>query len=311
MIDFDNQMKYEECMLPTLNALRDKALSVKEIDALLASHFGLSEEDKQQRYPGRNIRIYTDRTNWARVYLKKAGLIYSPKRKIYQITEAGKKVLAENPARIDKKFLMQFESFREFIKRSTKSANKNKLQTKEDAPLTAAELTPEDSLEEAFAQINSQLADEVLDNILAINEFEFERLVLDLLKAIGYGVSGSITGTPKSNDGGIDGIIYEDTFGFNKIFIQIKRYNPKNNVQKPELQAFVGAISGKGGKGLFVTSSDFSVGAKEYAQSQNLVLLNGHELANLMIKNNFGVTPIKTYSIKKIDSDLFESYKDE
>ena len=102
MIDFDNQMKYEECMLPTLNALRDKALSVKEIDALLASHFGLSEEDKQQRYPGRNIRIYTDRTNWARVYLKKAGLIYSPKRKIYQITELGQTVLQLECKRIER-----------------------------------------------------------------------------------------------------------------------------------------------------------------------------------------------------------------
>ncbi len=202
---------------------------------------------------------------------------------------------------------MRYNSFKEFIEVS-RTHKKEKTNHPNVTVESIQEDTPDITFEESFNQINSALADDLITEMKNINNYQFEQLVLDLLKAVGYGIDGEIRVTQKSRDNGIDGVISEDKLGFSKIYVQIKKYAEDNKVSRPELQTFVGAIAGLDGKGLFVTLSDFTEGAKEYAKSQNLVLINGQMLAKLMIEHNFGVSIKKTYEIKTIDSDLFADY---
>lgn len=176
----------------------------------------------------------------------------------------------------------------------------------------ADENTPEDTFAEAFEKMNDNLADEILDEVMRISPVAFEKMILDLLAKMGYGTfenagrTTSITG-----DEGIDGIIMEDKLGFDLIYIQAKKWDRDKTVGRPEIQSFVGAIAGKGGKGLFVTTAKFSSHAIAYAQTQHIILIDGRKLANLMMEYNFGVTVKKTFAIKAIDTDVFNEYNDE
>lgn len=300
---------YQECMKPILSFLSDKKEhTVKEIDEHIAFVFNLSDEEKQQKLPSGGAFLYKSRSNWARVYLSKAGLILKPKKAVFKISDEGIKLNAESSVtNIDKDILMRYNSFKEFIEVS-RTHKKEKTNHPNVTVESIQEDTPDITFEESFNQINSALADDLITEMKNINNYQFEQLVLDLLKAVGYGVDGEIRVTQKSRDNGIDGIISEDKLGFSKIYVQIKKYAVDNKVSRPELQTFVGAIAGLDGKGLFVTLSDFTEGAKEYAKSQNLVLINGQTLAKLMIEHNFGVSIKKIYEIKAIDSDLFADY---
>lgn len=300
---------YQECMKPILSFLSDKKEhTVKEIDEHIAFVFNLSDEEKQQKLPSGGAFFYKSRSNWARVYLSKAGLILKPKKAVFKISDEGIKLNAESSVtNIDKDILIRYNSFKEFIEVS-RTHKKEKTNHPNVTVESIQEDTPDITFEESFNQINSALADDLITEMKNINNYQFEQLVLDLLKAVGYGIDGEIRVTQKSRDNGIDGVISEDKLGFSKIYVQIKKYAEDNKVSRPELQTFVGAIAGLDGKGLFVTLSDFTEGAKEYAKSQNLVLINGQTLAKLMIEHNFGVSIKKIYEIKAIDSDLFADY---
>lgn len=167
------------------------------------------------------------------------------------------------------------------------------------------EQTPEDALEEAFIEINSSLADELLDEILKLSPYAFEQMVLDLMAKMGYGAfENAALQTPVTCDGGIDGIIMEDKLGFNLIYVQTKLWSLDRSVGSPDIQRFVGAINLLGGKGLFVTSSTFTQHAISYAKLQQIVLIDGPKLARLMIEHNFGVTVSKSFEIKSVDTDV-------
>ena len=298
--------KYYEMHKPFLEYLKDgKQHTLKELKQYVGEKFNLTEEQLSEMLPSGRQTVFVNRIGWARTYLKKAGLIDSPVRATFIITNDGLEVLKDNPAVIDNTYLMKFESFREFQNGSSEIQS-NKGDTNDITD------TPDDTFEESFRKINKSLADDLLGEVMKLSPTTFEQMVIDLLSKMGYGAfenagkTTSITG-----DEGIDGIIMEDKLGFNLIYIQAKKWSLDSTVGRPDVQNFVGAISGKGGKGLFVTTAKFSKQASEYAKHQHIILLDGEKLAKLMIEHNFGVTVKKVFEIKAIDTDVFNEYLEE
>lgn len=299
--------KYFQMHKPTLKFLSDgKIHTSREIKAFLIDYFHLSNEDVILMVPSGRITYLSNRASWARTYLKNAGLIESPAKGKFVITEEGKKAFLESPEVIDSDYLMKYDSFRAF-KNRTQSEDTDIHKGLEDNSET-----PDDALENAFKQINDSLADDILSEVMKLSPTAFEKMVMDLMSKMGYGTfENAAMRTAVTGDEGIDGIIMEDKLGFNLIYIQAKRWNEEHPVGRPEVQAFVGAIAGKGGKGLFVTTSKFTKQAIDYAKNQHIILMDGNKLANYMIEYNFGVSIKKTFEIKAIDTDVFSDYEDE
>lgn len=298
--------KYNELMKPLLFVINDGEVhAFKEVIATLAHKLNLSEEDLKEKLPSGNQSVFKNRVGWAKTYLKKAGLVDSPARASIVITDAGKKVVEENPEVIDSKYLEQFSSFVEFYHSENTGSSLSVNLNKDD-------LTPDDQLESAYKQINATLASDLLNEVLKISPYTFEKLVVDLLSSMGYGaIAYGSHATVASGDDGIDGVIMEDQLGFSLIYIQAKKWALDKVVGQPDIQSFVGAIAGKQGHGLFVTTSRFSQKAKDYADNHHIILVDGVKLANLMIKHNFCVSTRKTFEIKTIDTDALLEYQDE
>lgn len=294
--------KFHEFMKPFLDILSDgNSYTIKEIREIISKEFNLSKEDLKEMLPSGTQTVFANRVQWAGTYLFKAGLLTKPSRGVFAINEAGKAVIEKNPEVIDVQYLTQFESFREFqspkTDTETKGADSNVLET------------PDFAFEDSFKKINESLIDEILIEIVKFTPGAFEQLVVDLLQKMGYGsFENAGRTTPLSGDEGIDGVIMEDKLGFNLIYIQAKKWELDATVGRPEIQNFVGAISGKGGNGLFVTTAKYSKPAIEYADLHHIILIDGKRLAKLMIEHNFGVSVKRTFQIKEIDSDVFEKY---
>ena len=276
----------------------------KEVRDTIAANLSVSDSERQEMLPSGRQAIFDNRVGWTRTYLKKAGLLTSPSRGVYQLTEQGKQVLDSNPDTIDNSFLAQFESFRQFMRSDSVSS-------KADIADDQNGQTPQDTLDFAYRQINHALADDLLSEIMKHPPAFFEKLVVQLLENMGYGGSvenaGLVVG--QTGDEGIDGIIREDKLGFSLIYIQAKRWDRTSSVGRPEIQKFVGALAGQGAnKGLFITTAQFTREAREYAKKQHttkVVLVDGDTLAKLMIDYNLGVSTQATYQIKQLDSDYF------
>lgn len=282
--------------------------TIKEVTAMLAQQLNLSPEDLSEMLPSGRQTVFKNRVGWAKTYLKKAGLLESPARATIVITDAGKQVVAENPDKIDARYLERFSSFVEFASVSGT--------TKGDTPAPVVQrqtdLTPDDQLEDAYRQIKASLASDLLSEVLKITPYTFEKLVVDLLSKMGYGtVAYGSHATAASGDDGIDGVIMEDKLGFSLIYMQAKAWAPDRVVGQPEIQSFVGAIAGKHGDGLFVTTARFSQKAKDYANMHHIILIDGERLANLMIDHNFCVSTRKIFEMKAIDTDALVEYQDE
>lgn len=299
--------KYNEMYKALLETLKDKKeYSTKEYRNKVAKLMNISDEEREILLDSGGGNKYNTALNWTSVYLKKAKLIESTKRGVLKITERGLELLATNPNVIDNHTLKNYEEFREFL--NPKGNNK---EFKEEKGQNIEEETPQDILEKSFNKINKILQEEVLEEVMRKDPYFFESLVVKLLQKIGYGTlknSGKVT--KKNNDEGIDGIINQDKLGFDCIYIQAKKWDKDSTVSRPEIQKFVGALAGQGAtKGLFITTAKFSDGAREYSQKQHttkIVLIDGMELAKLMIEYNLGVSVENIYEIKKIDSDFFE-----
>lgn len=287
--------KYNELMKPLLLVINDGEVHVfGEVIATLAHKLNLSEEDLNEKLPSGNQSVFKNRVGWAKTYLKKAGLVDSPARATIVITDAGKKVVEENPEVIDSKYLEQFSSFIEFY-------HSKNTDTSLSVKLNMDDLTPDDQLESAYKQINDTLASDLLNEVLKISPYTFEKLVVDLLSSMGYGaIAYGSHATVASGDDGIDGVIMEDQLGFSLIYIQAKKWALDKVVGQPDIQSFVGAIAGKQGHGLFVTTSRFSQKAKDYADNHHIILVDGVKLANLMIKHNFCVSTRKRLRLKRL-----------
>ena len=294
--------KYDEFYRLVLNALQDgKSHSMKEVRNSIAQTLHLTEQDLSETLSN-GSSVYAGRVGWAKTYLKKAEMIDSPQRGYITITPAGQSLLASNEPITNALLAKLSSAFLDFYR----PQNGNSTSTQSDSGNTQISTpeTPQETFERVYNLINEQLADELLNDVLNQSPVFFEHLVVDLMKAMGYG-DGLVT--KYSGDDGIDGIIHEDKLGFNLIYIQAKRWKPDITITKPELQTFAGAMMGppKVEKGLFITTAKFSPKAKEYATAQHIILVDGKKLTELMIEYGVGVSTQKAYLIKRIDSDYF------
>lgn len=296
---------FQSIMLPLLQLMGDgKEHSNRELTQTLAEHFQLSQEEQEQLLPSGSQKVFTNRVAWAKAHMKMAGLVHSPKRGISVITERGLDVLIQYPEHIDIKLLKQFPEYQEKV--GSGSSNRS------DSNSSSAEegsQTPQETLEAAYQTLRQELSAELLAQIKAGSPAFFEQLVIDLLVRMGYGGTLQDAGQSlgKAGDEGLDGIIKEDRLGLDVIYVQAKRWD--NTVSRPEIQKFAGALQGKRArKGVFIATSDFSQGARDYAGSieSKIVLISGQELADLMINYGVGVSTGSVYEVKKIDYDYFE-----
>ncbi|RIV25227.1 restriction endonuclease [Fibrisoma montanum] len=297
---------YQTLMLPLLKLVTDgKEYKLTSLVDLLGVQFNLTDDEKAELLPSGQTFVFGNRVSWARTYLKKAGLLDSPKRGIVAITDRGKEVVRQNPHQINVAFLRQYPEFMEF--QSTKKQENG--ETEPDL-MSAPQQTPEETLESAYLSIRKALAQDLIDRIVNLSPAFFEKLVVELLVRMGYG--GSIKDAGKavgrSGDEGIDGTIKEDKLGLDIIYIQAKRWKPGNIVGRPEIHKFIGALAGQGAKkGIFITTSSFTREALEYVprNETKIVLIDGEQLAQLMIDYNLGVTLQQTFEVKRIDNDYF------
>lgn len=295
---------YQSCMLPFLSFLIDGSdHTLREAEEALADHFNLTPAERAELLPSGQQGVFKNRIGWARTYLKKAGLIEARKRGVFKITERGSKTLAFSPERIDVKYLEQFPEFVEFRDASKPDSITTPSET------VSSPATPEEAIELAHQGLRKQLVAELLSRILACSPSFFEHLVVELLVKMGYGGSRKDAGERigQTGDGGIDGIIKEDRLGLDTIFIQAKRW--QGSVGRPEIQKFVGALQGqRARKGVFITTSSYTAEAVDYASriDTKVVLIDGKQLASLMIDFDVGVSISASYAVKRIDSDYFE-----
>lgn len=295
--------KFFEFFEVFLKVLNDNELhTAKEVRNAIAVRMSLSEDDLAQMLPSGKQRTFDNRVMWARTYLDKAGLIETPSRGKYRITDAGKKALSSGE-KIDLAYLEKSDVFKNFHQAATQHTTDDVIEVKDESPLEV--------LESAYSQVTATLASQLMDEVMKLTPVEFERLVVKLLLRMGYGNGIDDAGlvTQQSNDGGIDGIIKEDQLGFSHIYIQAKQWGTEQTVGAPEIQKFVGALQGKQAqKGLFITTAKFSSGARQYASNLlgvKVVLVDGTSLTKLMIKHNVGVSLEQVYEVKRIDTDFF------
>ncbi len=292
-------------MRPLLDCTSDgKEHALREVIERLAVQCGLTDAERKQLLPSGNQEVFVNRVAWAKTHLKMAGLLDSPKRGYSSITPLGLNVLTEFPERIDLKVLRQQPGYLE-ARGGTKSETQNKTSSQD----VEASQTPEEQIELASLALRNSLGGEILARLRASSPSFFENLVVELLVAMGYGGTRKDAGQAigRSGDEGIDGIIKEDRLGLDTIYIQAKRW--LQTVGRPEIQKFAGALQGfRAKKGIFLTTSDFSREAVEYASriESRIVLIDGEMLWNLMIDFGIGVSKIATYEIKRIDNDYFD-----
>ena len=297
---------YQSIMFPLLKYSGDnEEHSLRESIEALAFYFSLTHEERKQLLPSGKQAIFDNRVGWARTYLKKAGLLESTKWGYFKITKRGQDILQDNNIQeINVEFLKQFSEFIEF-KNSTKKETSDSEQQLEEIEENT---NPEELLEKIYLNIKEKLKQELLETIKQYSPDFFEKLVIDLLIAMGYGGSRKEAGEAvgQINDGGIDGIIKEDRLGLDIIYIQAKRWD--NTVGRPEIQKFAGALLGnQAKKGIFITTSSFSQKAIEYTTmiDSKIILIDGERLSELLIDYNVGVSIVESYAIKKIDADYF------
>ncbi len=302
---------FQTIMLPILEILADKKEhSIQDLILQVSDKFKLTEEERNELVPsGVQTKIY-NRVTWVLTHFKKAHLAYTIRRGVIGITPEGIKILELKPQRIDLKFLKEIPAYKQWKDSYIKDWQDTHSSDKKDiTDEIETDKTPEELLDYSYSQLKEELAIELIEKIKECSPSFFERLVVDLLIKMGYGGSrkeaGKVIG--KSGDGGIDGTINEDKLGLDTIYIQAKKW--EGNVGRPEIQKFVGALAGQGAKkGIFITTSAFSREAREY-QPRNetkIVLIDGQDLANLMIEHGVGVSTKINYEIKKMDIDYFE-----
>ena len=298
---------FQTIMLPLLSLHADaQDHSLREAITTLADTFNLTQEERQELLPSGRQARFDNRVGWARTHLTKAGLLESPERGKMRITSRGHEVLGRDLERVDMALLNEFPEFRAFrLSTAETVAPAQPLERVIEAGATPTEL-----LEESYRTLQNELADDLLKRVMTCSWQFFEALVVELLLAMGYGGSREEAGQAfqAGNDEGVDGVIKEDRLGLRVIYVQAKRW--QNNVQRQDVQAFAGSLIGKGAdRGVFMTTSSFSPGARDYARNvptPKIILVDGPELAQLMIEHNVGVSEAQRYVVKRLDLDYFE-----
>jgi restriction system protein len=301
---------FQTLMLPVLHAAEAGEVKISDVVGLLANQFQLTEDERSQLLPSGKQTTFANRVHWAKSYLGKAGLVELTRRAFFRITRRGREVLTNPPERIDIKFLEQFPEFVLF-------RGDNEGDDKTGDSSAAAEvvqttgMTPDEMIRTAHSQLDDELGQDLLGRVTAAPPGFFERLIIQLLIAMGYGGSAAEAGRAlgKSGDGGVDGVIDQDALGLDRIYVQAKRYADGNNVGSGGIRDFFGSLDRfKATKGLFVTTSAFTPSARETAEflSKRIVLIDGRLLAKLMIRYNVGCRVEETIHLKKLDEEFFE-----
>jgi restriction system protein len=297
---------FRDLLRPLLALVAERGeIHIREAIDTLADHFNLSAEERTQLLPSGYHGLFQDRVYWARTYLAKAGALDSPRRGFIRANARTTSLLADHPEAIDLRVLRQFDEFRSWATRRRAQGADTASPIEEGS----GEQSPAERLELALADLESAVLAEIEDHLLGLSAAEFERVVVRLLIALGYGSRGSAEHLGRSGDGGVDGVIHEDRLGLEKIYLQAKRYTDLK-VGRPEIQKFVGSLVGhRARKGVFITTSEFSDDAKRYADSieHQVVLIGGRQLAALMFEAGLGVSVERAIQVKALDSDFFES----
>lgn len=296
---------FQALMLPVLRESAMGEVRISDVVTLLGAKLGLTEAELSELLPSGKQTTFANRVNWAKSYLGKAGLIKLTKRAYFEISDRGRAVLENPPPAINIKFLESFPEFRAFREASSETPA-----ISQSEPTNFRELAPDEVIRSANAELQKSLGAELLAKILAAPPDFFERLVVQLLVAMGYGGSAIEAGKAlgKSGDGGVDGVIDQDALGLDRIYVQAKRYTD-SKVSSAEIRDFFGSLDRfKANKGLFVTTSTFSPAAKETADmlSKRLVLIDGLMLTRLMIRFDIGCRVEEKVYIKKLDEDFFD-----
>jgi restriction system protein len=298
-------------MLPLLQFAGDgDEHTVSEAIDHLAQQFNLSEDDRREMLPSGRQRRFDNRVAWSRSYLKNAGLFTNPGRGRFRITDRGRQALAQRPKRIDIDFLLQYPEFVEFRNGSHKTKEAATAVSVLREPNVATSQSPEELLDSAYQSLQEDLSREILTRIMESPPSFFEQVVVDLIIAMGYGGSRRDAGEAVggSGDGGIDGIIKEDRLGLDAVYLQAKRWD--GPVSRPIVQGFAGSLAGiHATKGILITTSRFTDDARTFVRNlgMKIVLIDGNELADLMIEFGVGVTEVTRYTVKRIDLDYFEA----
>ncbi len=299
---------FQSLMLPTLQAFAGGGeLPLAEVRERVAAAAGLTTEDLQETISSGRQSVFSNRVSWAVVYMERAGLLERVRRGRYRLTLEGEGLLAREPSRIDWDLLRQFPDFVEWRQRQQASASSRDIASKQNEALSD---TPEETLDRAVQQLSNLLQADVLSRVRGAAPAFLEQVVVDLLIAMGYGggdaTMGSVTG--RSGDGGIDGTIREDALGLDEVYVQAKKYAEGNTVGEGDLRNFAGALDAAGTvKGVFVTTTRFTRSAEEYVarSPKRIVLIDGAELARLMVRYGIGVRTRVHHEIKRIDEDYF------
>jgi len=307
--------EYQTFMRPLLAFGADgQEKNIRDAINAIADKLHLTPEDRQLLVPSGKQTVLANRVHWARTYLDKAGALKRTRRSHFVVTDRGRELLKNHPDRIDRHILQQFPEFVAFQNtRGQTDGSQGPVSSEDQLELSSA--TPEDMLQTAEAAIAEKLSTQLLERIQELSPAFFERLVVDLIVAMGYGGSREsvVQKLGKSGDEGIDGVVNEDPLGLDVVYVQAKRYAPDNTVGRERIQQFAGALVGQGAsKGVFVTTSSFTSGAGQYAQRvpQRIILINGSELTRLMMQYGVGVRTERTVEVKRIDLDYFEEAED-
>jgi restriction system protein len=296
---------YQSLMLPILEIVKDRQEhTVSELRQRIATSLGLTDSELTERLASDTTTVFMNRIGWAVQYLKSAGAIRAVRRAVYEVTDRGVSLLRPNPTEITLKILRQYPEFVDFEGRGQDTEKAT------STVPTETKATPEELLEGNFKTLRDALALELLEAIKNGTPGAFERIVVDLLVAMGYGGSvddaGKVVG--KSGDGGIDGIIKQDKLGLEAIYVQAKRW--KDVVGSPEIMKFSGGLTKRhANRGVFITTSTFTKDALEFVEAmpQKIVLIDGKQLAALMIEHDVGVSPTRSYTLKRLDQDYFDN----
>jgi len=301
---------YQQFMRPFLEiaqAANGTEIKLRDVINQLAIKFELTDQEKEETLPSGKQSILDNRVGWARTYLTKAGLLEVTRRAHFIITERGTKALQDKYAVIDNKYLKQFDEFIAF--KDQKNINTDSaIESDQDDD----EITPDEALRVAYKKINDALAQDILERTRKVTPSFFEDLLIELILAMGYGGTGdgAAHALGKSGDNGIDGVIDQDPLGVDQIYIQAKRYSEGNNIGSGDIRDFFGALNlKKAQKGIFITTSDFTPSATQTAKDlgMRIVLINGKELAKLMLRYNIGSRDEQVLHLKKIDEEFFEA----
>lgn len=302
---------YQTLMRPVLNSARHEPRRISDVVEEISDDLGLTEKERQEMLPSGKQTTIANRIHWARSYLKQAGLVRNIKRGWFELTDRGRSILNDPTISLNSKYLEQFDEFKEFKLRGKSTDEDPKGMFTEETP----EKTPDENLQAAHKKLEKALAASLLDNVRNSTPMFFEFLIVDLFIAMGYGGSSQDAGRAlgQSGDNGVDGVIDQDPLGVDQIYLQAKRYGPKNKVGSGEIRDFFGALNiKKATKGIFVTTSDFTESAVQTAKDlgSRIVLIDGRRLAELMIKYNIGCRDKEILHIKQIDEGYFDELSD-